>query len=426
MLITKSGIAPAEATGPASESKWPVHSASNYENIAMLSAAQDELRRPLHIAMLGMRGFPNVQGGVEKHAERLACELTALGCDVTAIVRSCHVPKAQRTWQNVRLVRLWAPHIKGLEAFLHSFLGVLYAAIFRPDILHIHGIGPALFTPLARAMGLRVVVTHHLPNYENEKWGLIGRTILRLGEWVGMNFANGRIAVSEVLAEQVAHVYRVPIVAIPNGIDKPQITASTETLDSFGLSAKHYFVSVARIDEQKRQLDLVAAYARLRSPQWKLALVGDADYSGRYAQSVAEAARNVPGVVMLGYQSGAALAELYSHAGAFVLPSSHEGQPLAVLEAASYGLPLLLSDIPAHREIGIPETRFFSVGDIKMLASQLAAILAKPGRGLNSTTRTQVMSRHDWRLIAQRTQGAYLSVFLGNRDAHTRSTLAAR
>lgn len=415
MFVTRSDISLKEARGPVPETNW-INTTSDYAEIARCWAAQDRLRRPLRVAMLGMRGFPNVQGGVEKHAERLAAELVALGCDVTAIVRSCHVPRAQRNWQTIRLVRVWAPHIKGAEAFIHSFLGVLYAAISRPDILHIHGIGPALFTPLARAMGLRVVVTHHLPNYENEKWGLIGRFILRSGEWAGMKFANARIAVSEVMAEQIARAYQLPITAIPNGIDKPQITLSTETLDAFGLSPGRYFISVARIDEQKRQLDLVAAYARLRSPHWKLALVGDADYTGTYARAVADAARNIPGVAMLGYQSGAALADLYSHAGAFILPSSHEGQPLAVLEAASYGLQLVLSDIPAHREIAIPEARYFSVGDVARLAYQLARILAKPANELPSSIRTQIMAKHDWRLIAQRTQAIYFSTLPGERE----------
>ena len=60
-------------------------------------------------------------------------------------------------------------------------LGVLRSAWTRPDILHIHSVGPALFTPLARAFGLRVVVTHHLANYENKKWGPAARLVLRLG-----------------------------------------------------------------------------------------------------------------------------------------------------------------------------------------------------------------------------------------------------
>jgi glycosyltransferase involved in cell wall biosynthesis len=377
------------------------------------------LHRPLRVAILGMRGFPNVQGGVEKHTEKLACELTALGCDVQAIVRSWHVPKVQRSWRRIKFARLWAPHTKGAETFIHTFLGVLYAGVKRPDILHIHGIGPALFTPLARALGLRVVVTHHVLNYENEKWGPVARWTLRLGEWAGMKFANSRIAVSEALARQATQAHRVPVIAIPNGIEEPRVMRSRATLEAFGLSVKNYIVSVARIDEQKRQLDLIAAYARLRNPQWKLALVGDADFSGAYARNVAAAAQKTPGVVLLGHQSGVALAELYSHAGAFVLPSSHEGQPIAVLEAASYGLPLILSDIAAHREIAIPEARYFAVGDVAMLQHHLAAVFAKPPQKLSAIVLRQLVAAHDWRHIAERTLGIYFGALPGRSNTQT-------
>ena len=340
--------------------------------------------------MLGMRGFPDVQGGVEKHAEKLACALAELGCHVEAIVRSGYVAKdGNATWRNVRITRIWAPRVSGFEAFVHTFLGVVRAAFSRPDILHIHAIGPALFTPLARALGLRVVVTYHSLNYEHGKWGRVARSVLRLGEWAGMAFANGRIAVSEGLAKQMGRSYRVPINAIPNGIDAPQRVRSTAFLEACGLAANRYALTVARIDETKCQLDLIAAYARLREPTWKLALVGGADHSSSYARAVAEAARKTPGVVMLGHQTGERLAELYTHARLFVLPSSHEGQPIAVLEAASFGLPVILSDLPAHREIDLSRARYFKVGDIAALSEHLAAMFAASGRRKARCRRTR-------------------------------------
>lgn len=402
--------------------------------IADATGTERRTRRAFRVTMLGVRGFPNVQGGAEKHAENLACALASLGCDVEAIVRSGYVATDQPArWRGVKLTRVWAPRITGAEAFVHTFLGVLRAAVTRPDILHIHAIGPAFFAPLARALRLRVVVTYHSRNYDHKKWGRLGRAILRLGERAGMVFASGRIAVSDGLANTLTQRYGVPVSTIPNGIDRPRRVRSTETLQTFGLVAHRYALMVARIDEDKRQLDLIAAHARLRSPDWKLALVGAADYSSAYAREVADAASRNPGMVMLGHQTGAALAELYGHAGAFVLPSSNEGQPIVVLEAASYGLPLVLSDIAAHREMALPRVRYFAVGDIAALAAHLNEICASTicastvGEGLTAGECAALLAKHDWGVIAQRTLAVYRDAFSGDKSGRPGwDTLAAK
>jgi glycosyltransferase involved in cell wall biosynthesis len=384
-------------------------------------AAAWPARQPLRVTMLGLRGFPNVQGGVENHAQNLSLKLVELGCDVEVIVRSPYVPRASgRTWCDIRIIRMWSPRIKGVEAFLHTFLGVLRAGWTRPDILHIHAVGPTLFTPLARALGLRVVVTHHVLNYENEKWGFAARVLLRLGERVGMRFANGRIAVSTALASRMERFYRVPVRVIPNGIGQPRMVQSTATLAAFGLQPHHYVLTVARVDQQKRQLDLIEAFARVSRVPWTLAIVGGSDYSSDYAQAVAHAARKTDRVVMLGHQSGDALAELYSHAGVFVLPSSHEGQPIAVLEAMSYGCPAILSDIPAHREIAGASVQFFPVGDVAALARRLDEMFLAPARRrLDIAEQAQLMQAHDWRRIARHTLDVYLAALPGaTRAAH--------
>lgn len=378
-------------------------------NVLADPAQFDPCRSALRVTMLGIRGFPNVQGGAEKHVENLAGALAGVDCEVEAIVRSFYVGKGHGArWRNVKLTRLWAPRVTGVEAFVHTFLGVLHAAWKRPDILHIHAIGPAFFAPLARALGLRVVVTYHSRNYDHQKWGRFARAVLRLGERAGMVFAHGRIAVSEELAQYLTRRYRVSVNAIPNGIDPPQAVVTTATLSAHGLRAKHYVLMVARIDADKRQLDLVEAFARQRRSGWKLALVGTADYGGAYARQVAEAAAKNPGIVMLGHQAGLALAELYAHAGAFALPSRFEGQPIAVLEAASYGLPVVLSDIAAHRELALAHARYFAVGDIAALAAHLDAICADPERNaLDAAARKELLRRHDWQTVAQCTLAVY-------------------
>ena len=371
--------------------------------------AAESSRTGLHVMMLGLRGFPNVQGGVEKHVENLARELTALGCSVEAVVRTPYVGKdAPREWNGVRLTRLWSPRIKGVEPFVHTFLGVLRAAWTRPDVLHIHGIGPALFTPLCRLLGLHVVVTHHMANYENEKWNAFERKVLRFGERLAMVLSHGRISVSPSLAEQMRRAYKVSIQPIPNGIDAPAGQQTSAILESFALTPAKYFLTVARIDQQKRQLDLIAAFARLGRTDWKLALVGGADHKSAYTRAVDAAARATPGVVMLGQRTGAELAAMYANAGAFVLPSSHEGQPIAMLEALSYGCAVVLSDIAPHREVQTSIGRYFAPGDIDALEAQLRAVCASDGTArLDETERTRIIREHNWRRIAERTLAVY-------------------
>jgi glycosyltransferase involved in cell wall biosynthesis len=366
--------------------------------------------RPLRVTMLGLRGFPDVQGGVEHHVQHLACALANLGCDVEAVMRSPYVAKGiGRTWRNVKILPLWTPRTSGVEAFIHTFFGVLHAARTRPDILHIHAIGPALFVPLARAFALRVVVTHHGPNYENTKWSVIGRAILRLGERAGMTLANECISVSRSLADRMRGTYGVAVQVIPNGVDRPVDLPSQSFLQANGLTPNQYVLSVARIDPQKCQLDLIAAFARAKRPDWKLAIVGAADYSTRYAQEVAAAAKQVAGVVMLGYQSGKVLAQLYSHAAVFALPSSHEGQPIALLEALSHGCPAIVSDIAAHRDIDTPTLQRVPVGDIAALAQCLEATMAAPIHlRLEPNERERILRTHDWANIAQNTLRVYL------------------
>jgi glycosyltransferase involved in cell wall biosynthesis len=241
-----------------------------------------------------------------------------------------------------------------------------------------------------------------------------------------MTFANGRIAVSDGLAKNLTLAHRASVSTIPNGIDRPAYARATETLRELGLVPTSYVLMVARIDEDKRQLDLIAAYARLRIPDWKVALVGAAEYSSAYAREVGKAAASTPGVVLVGHQSGAALAELFTHAGCFVLPSRFEGQPIAVLEAASYGLPVVLSDIPAHREIAIPRARYFAVGDTAALAAQLEQVCAAPAaERLDAVDCARLMAKHDWRPIAQRTLAVYRDALSGNRRGR-RDWLAAK
>jgi glycosyltransferase involved in cell wall biosynthesis len=366
----------------------------------------------VRVIFLGLRGFPGVQGGVETHAEHLCPLLADLGCEVTAIVRSPYMPPEKgASWHGVRFVRVWSPKSKGMEAIIHTFLGVLVAAWQRPDVLHIQAIGPALMTPLARLLGLKVVVTHHGPDYDRQKWGRFARLVLRLGERWGMRLANERIVISEVIREITQAKHGRTSVLIPNGVKLPELAVSDNIIRQFGLEPGKYVLLVSRLVPEKRHLDLVEAFRNANIPGWKLVLVGAADHPDAYTQRVLETARGGQDIVCTGYQTGVALSELYSHSGLFVLPSSHEGLPIAMLEALSYGRPVVASDIPANLEVGLPAECYFKLGDVSELAQKLCEFSARSLTAKQVEQRRMwVVERYDWRHIGERTLAVYREV----------------
>ena len=224
--------------------------------------------------VVGLRGFPQVQGGIEKHCEELYPEMVSKGeCRVTVVVRKAHCDPNRREYRGVALKPIWSPERPGLEAFVHTFLAVCYAIVMRPDVLHIHAVGPGLFTLLARLFFLQVVFTHHGFDYEREKWSRVASSVLRLGEFIAVKLSNRSIAVSKVAADRLSRDYARQVVAIHNGISLSDVERPYALPEKWGLKAGRYFVSIARIVPEKRQSDLIAAFLKT-TREWDLVIVG--------------------------------------------------------------------------------------------------------------------------------------------------------
>ncbi|MGN1257622.1 MAG: glycosyltransferase family 4 protein, partial [Candidatus Limisoma sp.] len=152
----------------------------------------------MKVVVTGTRGIPDILGGVETHCEELFPRISDLGIDVTVIRRSCYVSPENRRdrYKGVSLVDVYAPRRKSLEAIVHTFLAIVKARRLNADIVHIHAIGPSLMAPLARLLGMKVVTTHHGPDYDRKKWGFLAKTMLKAGEWCGAHFSNEVIVIS--------------------------------------------------------------------------------------------------------------------------------------------------------------------------------------------------------------------------------------
>ena len=107
-------------------------------------------------------------------------------------------------------------------------------------------------------------------------------------------------------------------------------------------------------------------------------------------------------MVFAGVQSRATLRCLYERCALFVMPSYHEGLPIAALEAASCGAKMLLSDIPACRDIGLPARNYFPTGDVAVLTERL-----NEDCGSLTIDHGQIRRRFSWDKAAQDTMTVY-------------------
>lgn len=362
----------------------------------------------MHVVVLGLRGMPNVQGGVETHCQHLFTKIAAQGHEVTVVCRRPYV-NADLTCGPVKLFPSRCPRQQNLETILHTFVGVFHAWRFRPDILHIHAIGPSLFVPLARLLGMRVVCTNHGPDYERGRWGRLARWVLRAGERFGSRFAHAVIAISPAIADRLTARHDCEVDVIPNGVVLQRRRTAEAALAGSGLQSGKFILTVARLVPEKGLDDLMDAFQLASLPAgWKLVIVGGADHSNQYSRHLVTRGSTIAGVVMTGPLHGEPLAELYSHAGIFVLASHHEGLPIVLLEAMSYGLSVLASDIPAHRCLNLPEGRLFRMGDPRSAAQKMTYFAAHPQTAEAEVEQiNRVGAMFDWDSIAKRTLEVY-------------------
>ncbi len=218
------------------------------------------------------------------------------------------------------------------------------------------------------------------------------RGLARLKQALAVRSASRLFTVSEASRTAVARRWRVPgerLAVVPEAPDPVFAPRDGEALEC-GLAAagvtprERFFLFWGGISPHKNVETLVEAYALLRAEDERaplLVLVGDLEADPYLSSAAAVRARIAAygleeWVRLPGYVADEALACLCSVATAVVLPSLAEGFGLPAVEAAACGAPLLLSDLPAHREVLGGAALFFPPRDARVLSGLLARVAA--------------------------------------------------
>lgn len=368
-------------------------------------SSENKQRRGL--AVIGIRGFPGVQGGVESHCEQLIPRLARhIPCRVFRR-KPYLTAKSQSTIPGVEFKDTSSTRIGGFESVWHTFKSAINLIFSRPEVVNIHNIGPGMFSPLLRMAGLKVVLTYHSPNYEHDKWSAPAKLILRIAEKISLSCANHIIFVSPLQRALYSEKIQRKSSAIPNGIMPIGFDHSTGFLDSHAICPGKYILAVGRLTPEKGFDNLIKAVNRIEDPEYQLVIAGSADHNPDYLTYLKSLDTNRR-TIFTGYTSGSDLAQLYTHASIYVLSSHNEGFPMVLLEAMSHDLPIVATDIPAAHIIPLPQENYCSDHDPDEMSRTISKILENP-------TKTKYdLTPYDWDIIAERTLDVYRKV-IGNK-----------
>ncbi|MBT4121043.1 MAG: glycosyltransferase family 4 protein [Candidatus Magasanikbacteria bacterium] len=364
----------------------------------------------MKIAIIGQKGIPATQGGVERHVHELSVRLVKFGHKVTVYARKWYTGSDEDyKTEGVEVKHLPSVHTKHLDAITHSIVATLHAIKHNYDIIHYHGVGPSLVSWIPRLLSrkTKVIVTFHSIDRYHSKWNIIAKTMLRLGEWTACNFPHETITISQSLQKYCINEFTTDTHCIPNAFDpKPAPTSSNE-LDKFGLEKDNYIVMVSRLVPHKGAHLLINAFNKLklergddeRIKNLKLAIVGGSAYTDKYVKQLHEMASINNQIIFTDFQSGDALEQLYAHAKLLVHPSDNEGLPFTVLEAMSYSKPVLVSNIPEHLELIDDPRAIFTTRNTRNLEKKLYSILSLPEenlQGLGQRNKNTIERHYTW------------------------------
>ncbi|MBX3011175.1 MAG: glycosyltransferase family 4 protein [Caldilineaceae bacterium] len=271
-------------------------------------------------------------------------------------VELCVLPQ-QRLWTHVALARdvvRRTPDVLFIPA--HVLPLVLPSRRLPPSVVTIHDLGYHRF-PQAHTLFQRL----YLP--WSTRWSAYGATAL--------------IAVSQATAVDLHHYYNTApqkITVIHEAPTWPTAVWDQATVQRHYSLPQQYALYVGTLQPRKNLVRLLHAYHRLvqqHAPTWDLVLVGANGWGIEEIEQLIADLQLAQRVHRLGYVADEALPALYQAAHFFCFPSLFEGFGLPVLEAQSYGVPVMTTNNSALPEIAGDAAILVDPTDVEAMAEAM-------------------------------------------------------
>lgn len=371
----------------------------------------------MKIAMLGHKRIPSREGGVEIVVEELSTRMVKLGHEVTCYNRrgkhaldKKQKLNSEKEYKGVKIKKVLTIDKKGLAAMTSSFFGTLKILFSKNEVVHYHAEGPCAMIPLIKIFSKKkIIVTIHGLDWQRAKWGGFATKYIKFGEKMAAKYADEIIVLSKNVQNYFKKEYNRDTIFIPNGVNKPEIIKADIITNKYDLKKDDYILFLGRIVPEKGIHYLIDAFNKIKSDK-KLVIAGGASDTNTYYAELKEKAKNNKNIVFTGFVQGKELAELYSNAYIYCLPSDLEGMPLSLLEAMSYGNCCVTSDIEECSEVIEDKGVTFKKSNVKALEKVLQQLCdnEKEVKKYKKEAQAYILEKYNWDDVTKNTLELYM------------------
>ena len=320
------------------------------------------------------------------------------------------------------IARLWTAHTPGLKKTLARKIPD-FDLVHIQELWHYPGY---IASKIARSRNVPYIVTIH---GELNEWNLQQK---RLKKQIYMTAIQRGIlqksaalhAITQAESNRIRQLeIETPVAMIPNGIhteefenlpDRSQFVSRYPELEN-----RLIVLFLGRI-QQKKGLDILAhAFGNLARTRDDVRLVvagPDEDNTLTEVKTILKSHGALEKAVFPGMLTGEQKLEALSAADIFALTSYSEGFSVALLEALSAGLPLVITDECNFPEVGDSRAGFVVRPNDSETASAVMSLLdsADLRREMSENARRLVRSNYTWERIAEKMFTLYGNVIAGN------------
>lgn len=280
--------------------------------------------------------------------------------------------------------------------------------------------GPRHQLPLFMPKNIKTVLTVHdivhvlfprtmsLPNLIVER--LLMRRSIRRADYV--------IADSISTASGIQEHYQVEPTKI--GVVYPGSPTFSKQIHSpvsdDGILPRKYFLFVGTLEPRKNLRAILSAFALLGTEREdvNLVVVGNIGWKTKDVMSLLKAHRYRSRIHFTGYVDAARLSFIYRNALCLLYPSLYEGFGFPILEAMTYGVPVITSNVSSMPEVAGDAALLVDPNDVQGLADAMNKILVNGSmRNIMISKGYERVRKFSWKRCAEETLGIFEKVLSG-------------